>query len=182
MLIQLLIAQPQAIATIARNTPVWVWGLLAALMALGISQLRDRRAGLLRVSIMPAAMTAFSVSGIVSDFGRTPQFATVLAVWLVTAVAVTAAVAPGRSAARYDAATRSYAIPGSVMPLLLIMGIFLTKYGVGIELAMQPQLLRDAGFALPVAAAYGVFSGLFIGRAARLWRLALRPSAQPALA
>ena len=53
----------------------------------------------------------------------------------------------------------------------------LTKYGVGVELAMQPRLVTDSGFVLPVAAAYGVFNGLFTGRAARLWRLALQPAA-----
>jgi hypothetical protein len=182
MLIQLLINHPQAIVTIVQKTPVWVWGLLGALMALGISQLWDRSASLVRVSVMPVAMTGFSAWGLFSAFGSGSQFTTVLAVWLGTAAAVIAAVAPGRSAARYDAASRSYAIPGSVMPLLLIVGIFMTKYAVGVELAMQPQLVRDAGFALPVAAAYGVFSGMFAGRAARLWRLALRPAALPALA
>lgn len=177
MLLQLITQHPQALGTIARNTPTWVWGLLAALMAVGLSQLRDRSASLLRVSIVPVGMTAFSAWGLVSAFGGSPHLAPMLAVWLGSAAVVLAAMAPGRSTARYDAATRTYALPGSVVPLLLIMGIFLTKYGVGVELAMQPQLVADSSFVLPVAAAYGVFNGLFTGRAARLWRLALQPAA-----
>jgi hypothetical protein len=101
----------------------------------------------------------------------------VLAVWLGALAGVTALVAPGRTAATFDAVRREYRIPGSVVPLLLIAGIFLVKWGVGVELALRPQAARDASFALTVAATYGAFSGLFAGRAARLWRLAIRPAA-----
>ena len=59
--------------------------------------------------------------------------------------------------------------------MLLILGVFLTKYVVGVELAMQPALAHDGAYTLAVATIYGVFSGLFVGRAARLWRLTARP-------
>jgi hypothetical protein len=179
MLITLLTQNPSAIVQIVKGTPTWVWGLLAGLVVLGASQLRDRTVSLVRVSIVPVAMTAFSVWGTVSAFGNSHLFGQVLAVWLGVAVAVNAAVAPGRSNATYDAAQRTYRVPGSVMPLLLIAGIFLVKWGVGVELALQPSDIQDTVFALAVAAVYGVFSGLFIGRAARLWRLAFRPAAAP---
>ena len=38
MLFQLVTHQPQAVGRILQGTPVWVWGLLGALMALGLSQ------------------------------------------------------------------------------------------------------------------------------------------------
>lgn len=61
------------------------------------------------------------------------------------------------------------------MPLALILGIFLTKYLVGVELALQPALARDSDFALQIAALYGVFNGLFAAlRALRLWKLVQR--------
>jgi hypothetical protein len=76
----------------------------------------------------------------------------------------------------YDPAQRTFALPGSWIPLALIVGIFLTKYVVGVDLAMQPSLAQDGSYAVPVAAIYGAFSGIFAGRAARLWRLAVRRS------
>ncbi|MBG9387732.1 DUF6622 family protein [Caenimonas aquaedulcis] len=182
MLYQLLANHPEAIVQIVKQTPTWVWGLFSGLMVLGVTQLRDRTQSLARVSIMPVAMTVFSAWGMVSAFGNSPHFTGVLAAWIVTAAIVGAVVSLGDSGARYDAATRSYALPGSVVPLLLIAGIFLTKYWVGVELAMQPQLVRDASFALPVATLYGVFNGLFAGRAARLWKLAHRASPMTAAA
>ena len=43
MLFQLLTDHPEAALTIVQKTPHWVWGLLAALVLLGVSQLRTRR-------------------------------------------------------------------------------------------------------------------------------------------
>lgn len=177
MVLQLLANHPEAFVQILRNTPVWVWGLLAGLLVLGISQLRDRTAGLLRVSMLPVVMTLFSVSGTVSALGGTPQRALSIAAWLIAAVLAFALATRGRHAAHYDPARRLYVLPGSAVPLLLIVGIFLVKYGVGVDLAMAPQLVQDTSYALCVAALYGAFTGVFVGRAARLWRLALRPVA-----
>ncbi len=78
---------------------------------------------------------------------------------------------------RYDAATRRFILPGSPLPLLLILGIFLTKYAVGVTLAMRPALGGETDFALSVAGLYGIFSGILLGRALRLWRLAMVPRA-----
>jgi len=174
MLYDILLHHPEAFAAMLRGTPTWVWGVLAALVVLGLSQLRDRTASLLRTSLVPVGMTAFSAWGMLSAFGGTPIGAEVLSVWIGIAVLVTAALAPGRAAATYDPARREYRMPGSVVPLLLIVGIFVTKWMVGVQLAILPRLAADTAFALPVAAVYGIFTGLFAGRAARLWRLALR--------
>jgi hypothetical protein len=176
MLLQLLATQPEAILPILRNTPTWVWGLLAALLALGISQLRERTAGLARVSLLPVAMTLFSISGTFSALGRSPHVAGVVAAWLVAALLAFALVAPGRAAAQFDPVRRTFRLPGSIVPLLLIVGIFLVKYVVGVELTMAPWLVEGAQYVLTVAALYGAFTGIFVARAARLWRLALRPA------
>jgi hypothetical protein len=182
MLIQLVANHPEALGTIVSRTPAYVWGLLAGLMALGASQLRDRTASLVRVSLMPVGMTIFSIWGTLSAFGNSPVLGQALAVWFATAAVLFTLMFRTQANARYDAATRSYFIPGSVLPLALIAGIFLVKYFVGVELAMAPQLMRDPQYALTVAGLYGAFTGIFVGRAARLWRLALRSPATLAAA
>jgi hypothetical protein len=178
MLIQILAHQPQMLGTIVSRTPVWVWGLLAALLTLGLSQAIGRPMSLRRLTLTPAGMTAFSAWGTVNAFGGSPQFAQVMLVWAGAAAAMFALVAPLSPPAgtRYHPATRSFDVPGSWIPLALILGIFLVKYVVGVELAMQPALARDTQYTLVAGALYGGFSGIFIGRAARLWRLALRPA------
>ena len=182
MLIQILTQHPEAISSILRSTPNWVWGLATALAALGISQLFARRASLTRVLVMPAAMLAFALYGIVSAFAVPGQSVAVLtgvfAAWMVAAAATLGLLSGLRppGAARYHADRREFELPGSLVPLLLITGVFLTKYAVGIEVAMQPTLPRDAGFALSIAAVYGAFNGLFAARAAALWRLSRQAS------
>jgi hypothetical protein len=177
MLLQLLAHHPEALMPILRQTPVWVWGLLASLIALGVSQLRDRQAGVARVSLLPLVMTILSVSGTFSALGNTPHAGLVISAWLGAAVLAFALFAPGRANAQFDPAQRVFHMPGSAVPLLLIVGIFLVKYVVGVDLAMAPQLVREPSYVLSVAALYGAFTGVFIGRASRLWRLALRPAA-----
>jgi hypothetical protein len=178
MLIQLIANRPQILGQIVSNTPVWVWGLLAGLIALGLSQVRDRTVGLRRVSVLPLAMAALSLSGTVTALAGAPNFTAVMLAWAATAVAMLAALGftSPAAATRYDPVTRRFALPGSWFPLALFVGIFLTKYVVGVDLAMQPSLAQDSQYTLVVGAVYGAISGLFAGRAARLWRLALRPS------
>jgi uncharacterized membrane protein len=173
--------QAGMVAQILSRTPLWVWGLLAGLVVLGLTQVRRREAGLPRVTILPVAMAALSLSGIVSAFGAAPA---VLSAWLVAAVLAAAlvmrrAVPAGTT---FDAGTRRFTLPGSWVPLLLILGIFVTKYAVNVATAMQPGLKLEPLFALGITTLYGIFSGLFAGRTLRLVRLALRPAARPALA
>lgn len=179
MLIQLLLQHPQALGPVLKNTPTWVWGLFGVLLALGLSQLRTRSVSALRMALMPAAMTGLSLWGTVSAFGGSPLFGGVVLVWLAAAAAMLGLLArqspPAGTA--YDAARRSFTVPGSWLPLALILAIFLTKYVVGVDLTMQPQLARDSQYALITGALYGLFSGIFAARAARLWRLAMRHAA-----
>lgn len=173
--------QTGMVMQILARTPMWVWGLLAALLVLGFSQTRQRESGLPRVVILPVAMTALSISGIVSAFGATPA---VLGAWLAAALIVATLVVqrPVPAGTAYDAATRQFTLPGSWMPMALILGIFVTKYAVGVATTMHPLLKLEPLFALGITTLYGVFSGLFAGRTLRLLRLALRPAAVPALA
>lgn len=174
MLIQTLIHQPQMLGTILRHTPVWVWGLLAALVVLGVTQLRDRTAGLARVAILPIAMTGLSVWGIAGAFGRSPMLGAVTLTWLAVAAVTFVLFARTQPpvGTRYDAADRTFFLPGSWVPLATILGIFLTRYIVNVDIAMNPGLASDSQYSLAVAALYGVFTATFLGRAARLWRLA----------
>ncbi len=177
MLIQLITQHPQALGAIVQRTPTWVWGLLVALLALGFSQLFNRKLTLRRVIIMPVAMLGMALYGIFSAFGNGGQLTTVLLTWLIAAAASAAlmlrlATPVGTG---YNARSSEFSVPGSSVPLLLILGIFVTKYAVGVELAMQPAQAVDTSFAVPVALLYGAFSGIFIGRALRLlklWRIA----------
>lgn len=179
MLMQLITQQPQVLVPILQRTPIWVWSLLAGLLWLGASQLRDRQTGLVRALLTPLAMTVLSVYGVASVFAPAGQAAAALGTWLVAAAAIAALalwIQPTPPAGtQYLPQVRGFGIPGSSMPLGLILGIFLTKYCVGVELALQPTLANSSEFALQIGMLYGVFNGLLAARALRLWRLAQQP-------
>jgi uncharacterized membrane protein len=171
------------VAQILINTPLWVWGLLAALLALGFSQVRSRTAGLGRIALLPLGLGAFSLYGTVSAFGASP---TVIGSWLAATTLLLLIVTqmPLPAGAHYDGASRQFQLPGSWVPMALIMAIFLTKYVVGVSLVMHLELKANANFSLAIGTLYGVYSGIFAGRAfrlIRLTRLALRPAAAPTL-
>ena len=153
------------------NTPVWVWGLLAALLVLGFNQTKSRIVGLSRVVLLPLSMSALSLYSTPSTFGASP---TVLGRWLLTSALLVLLVTrfPLPAGAGYDSKARQFQLPGSWVPIALILGIFLTKYAVGVSVAMHPELKSHVNFASVVVILYGAFSGIFVGRALRLIRLA----------
>jgi hypothetical protein len=161
------------------HTPKWVFAVFFLLLWIGAKQLLSNSVGLTRVTLMPVAMGALSVYGVVSVFGD--SFGALLG-WAAAAVAMLALVLqrPLPATTCYDAAQRQFHLAGSPVPLMLMMGIFLTKYVVGATLAMHPELRHGAVFGLAIPVLYGAFSGVFAARAVRLWKLAIRTDAMSA--
>lgn len=174
LLTQLLSHHPEAIVDIVRQTPAWVGGLLAFLLALGFSATRGRDVPMGRLVLLPVAMTGLALWGVQSAFGATGHLAALLALWAVCAAAVLAVgsrLAPP-AGTRWNSAARSVHLPGSWVPMALILAVFLMKYGIGVQLAMQPPLAHDTGFAFAVTALYGLLSGFFAARLLSVLRLA----------
>ena len=163
---------------ILAHTPSWVWAVLFALLWWGLAQTAPRRTRLHRVIVLPLAMTSLSLYGTLSVFGAVPaSWLMWLGAGLITLVWVASSGPPAH--VRYDAVARVFSLPGSWVPLTLMMAIFLTKYLVGVMLALQPALAHDTTTAAMVASLYGAMSGLFIGRMVRLLRLAYASAAKP---
>lgn len=163
-------SSPNFFLSILQHTPTWVWALLAGLVALGGSQAVARTVTLRRTRWLPLSMGALSLWGVAAAFGT----AAALAAWAIGGVVAALWVQRRGSAggARWSAANQSFRLPGSWVPLALILGIFGVKFGVGMNLALHPELRQTALFALGASLSYGVFSGIFAGRALVLWRLA----------
>lgn len=160
----------QPFITIVQHTPTWVWGLLAALLALGYAQTRPRRVGPARAALLPAAMLAWSLWSVAAGFGSAPA----LAAWAFGALAAASATAGlgAPAKARWSAAARAFDLPGSWFPMGLIVALFCVKFAVGAGLARQPSLRAELAFASGTSLIFGAFSGVFAGRALALLRLA----------
>jgi hypothetical protein len=155
------------------HTPKWVFVTFAILLWFGARQMLASSVSLTRATLMPAVMISLSLYGVASAFGESSM---ALPAWAAAAMAVLALVLqrPLPATTRYDAAARRFHIAGTAAPLTLMMGIFLTKYIVGVLLAIHPELGHQAAFEIGFSALYGAFTGIFAGRAIRLWRLAIQ--------
>jgi len=159
------------IVRLLAGTPAWVWLLLAALLWLGAAQSVARQVSVARATALPAALGVLSLAGVAITFHGA---AIALAGWAAgLAMALTLGtplVAP--TGARRAAQGAGLHVPGSWVPMALLLALFGVKYGVGASLAFSPELARHSAFAAGIGFAYGSFSGLFLARAASLWRLA----------
>lgn len=152
---------------ILSNTPTWVFGLFMGLLALGFMQTRTRRVGKIPAFILPAGMVALSLAGIQSSFGLSVG---PLAAW---AIALALAALLGYSMFRdrrveYDAAANQFLVPGSWMPLAVIMSIFFAKYAYAVLRAFNAAVISSPFFVVALSGVYGILSGYFAARALNL--------------
>jgi hypothetical protein len=153
------------IAAILANTPIWVWAIFIALLAYGALQMRQRLLTRGVVLLVPAIMIAISLAGTIATFGL--QWGA-LAAWLAgsgAALALNRLWRPSLRELRYRSDEGKFQVPGSVLPLVLMMAIFFTRFAVGVTKALDPALVAQPSFAMAVGAGLGLCSGLFVTRA-----------------
>lgn len=156
---------------ILSRTPLWVFFLFFVLLILGYVQSKNRTLSYGKVSTLPMAMIVLSFYGVISAFGVAPIG---LAFWMV-GVAIAVGFSIKHAAPKgvtFSARTRLFSIPGSWLPLALMMAIFFIKYMVGVVLARQLPMANEATFIGSIGFCYGFFSGIFLARAIFIFRCA----------
>lgn len=160
---------------ILTHTPLWVWALLTALLALGLWQRRQRHVRRGQLLALPLALLVLGLWSMAPGFVAQPLLA---GAWLL---ALLAAAHLGRrlptpAAARWLAAEQRLQLPGSWVPLVIILCIFSLRYATGVSLALHPEWRSMLSAQLPLALAFGTLSGIFLGRALGLRALTLQPA------
>lgn len=158
------------IVAIVSHTPLWVWPLLAFLLYRGWQASRDRETAIPQALAVPLVMLWLSLTGLLGSVAAHPLHA-LLGAGALLLSAVFSFRSRAARALHLDATKRRLIQRGSWQPLLLTAGIFAVKYTAAVLLALHPQLARAAWFALPQAALYGAFSGVFCGRLLRIVHL-----------
>lgn len=158
------------ILQILSHTPLWVWALFAPLLVLGLWQRRARRVARAQLLALPLALLALGLWSMAPVFVSQPVAAVL---WLGAIAAATAAGLrlPRPAAARWLADEARLFLPGSWLPLLLIVAIFSLRYAAGVGHALHPEWRNLATVQLPLALVFGALSGLFLGRALGLLQL-----------
>ena len=154
------------LSQILTRTPIWVWAILAALIFLGTQSLRPRTVKRFTVVIAPIA---FLILGLTTSRG-TIGFAS----WgfaLLAAASFTFFIWKPTSGARYVPEGDQLQMPGSVVPMILMLTIFLLNYIINVTLAVNPALRAELAWQVGPGIVLGALSGLFAGRALTMFRL-----------
>ena len=148
------------VAGILQGTPGWVFALFALLLVLGLRATRPRLVGAQQLLLTPAAFVAWGVASLLARPDAFPLFA---ADWLIAAAAggALAAMTARFDALRVDRAGRRVQLAGSRWPLARNMLIFAAKYGLGVAMALHPDMRGH--LALWDIAVSGASAGYFIG-------------------
>ena len=147
---------------ILAGTPWWVYGLLVALIWLGMQSARLRTVSFSRILIAPVIFIAWGIASLLLR----PNVSDAI-VWLGTAAcaaafAVLVTRIDGIAADRRLGLVR---VPGSFLPLARFLTIFIAKYALAVAASVRPDL-RDVLAPWDVGVS-GLAAGYFLG-----WTLA----------
>lgn len=143
------LAEPaQAAAPIAvqaaTGAPVWVWPLLVALIALGVSRLRDREMPVWRLLLLPAILIGISVVTVLAGGSGLARLVAMTAGLAAGAVAGWASMRNVKVVRLNDGLVF---VKGEYVSLIAILGIFASRFASGFVTATAPQLLEMNGVA-----------------------------------
>jgi hypothetical protein len=155
------------IAQILSHTPVWVYALFFTLLVFGLIQTRTRIVSKVPALLLPAGMVALSLAGINSSFGLRPIPVLAWGTTLIIA-AIVGYVFFRDKRIHYKAADGKFFIPGSWIPLAVMMAIFFAKYVYAVMSAFEAEVISTPTFIGAVSAVYGLLSGYFASRAVNL--------------
>jgi hypothetical protein len=148
------------------NTPLWVWPLLAYLIWQGAQALRARTQPIWRMLIVPLVFFLMGLSRLATarDNGPEPLLA-----WLIAALLFAWLGASRRpQLLAVDRNSKTVTRPGSAMPLVRNITVFLLQYGVAVATAMK--LEPHAAVAIIGHAVSGASAGFFSGWVVALLR------------
>jgi hypothetical protein len=165
---------------ILSHTPIWVFGVLCLLLVFGGMQRFTRSVSVKRAIIVPLAMCLWSLSLLMSRLADSPAFSAAVLSWcgaVALSVLLSWLIAYPHGLLLEDAGRR-VRVPGSFVPLLLMLLIFCARFISAVMLVREPAWRDALSFALGFSVLYGLISGVFLARALGVWRLLRQADAQ----
>ena len=119
--------------------------------------------------ILPVAMLLLSLTGVLRYVGwqLSPLFSWLLGLGLVASLSV---ALTNKNMASFDPNNRKLQIKGSWWPLFVILGIFFTRYALGVATAMGSNMINQPYFQETMSFVLGGWSGFFVARGIIFWR------------
>jgi uncharacterized protein DUF6622 len=153
-------------AEVLQQTPAWVFVLFVCLVYIGYLQSRTRSVVRWQLLIVPAATLCLSLYGTWSAFGANPIG---FAAWSGGAglALIVGRELPRPRSADYPMRGGRLTLPGSWVPMGLIMALFFANYFVSMALATHMLSPRLPAFVGISSFTFGALSATFVARAVR---------------
>jgi hypothetical protein len=166
----------QTAIAILTHTPPWVFALLALLIWQGCVALRPRSQPLPRMLVVPVVFFLMGLSRLVLG-GKSIDL---LLVWVASATIFAAlALYTGPRSVTVDGVTGRIQRPGSVVPLVRNLTVFVLQYAVAVVTAMKLGASWEVATAGQVVS--GACAGYFLGWIIALLRSYRARTAAPAM-
>jgi non-heme chloroperoxidase len=145
---------------IVTNTPLWVWPLMLAVVALGLYGLRPRTVPLVRLAILPLVGLGTSLAGIV----QSPQPGLAAVGWIAALlVLLPVGHAIGRRRQARAVPGGRLEIAGGWFMLLFGLSIFAARYALGVLFGVMPALKTVPLWIVVSGAVGGAIAGIGLG-------------------
>ncbi|KQN19491.1 hypothetical protein ASE86_13600 [Sphingomonas sp. Leaf33] len=148
-------------SSIVTGAPPWVYALLVGLVILGVRRLRTREVPV-AVALLPSiAFLIWSLVG-VAMFARYAGIVPAGGAWLLGAAigAASAVLLPEPAGERL--AGGRVRLPGSAVPLVLYLGVFVVRFACGAWAAIAPAS-ADLATGIGIAVGAAVMARLIVG-------------------
>lgn len=150
-----------------KDTPWWVFVLLAYLIFIGIKALKSQTVSFKKLLILPALFAIWNISWLFTHSeGKYSYFA----LWFIGIVlgGVIGWQFVRTWKVKADHKTKTITLPGSPTTLIFILLVFVIRYIFGYLEAVNPN--PSAEFLEINAGVSGILTGIFIGRTVELYR------------
>lgn len=156
------------------SIPAWVPALLLGLVILGYRQSLPRTVKPAKLIGVAMAMFALSLYGVVSAFGMEPLGLLAWAAGYAASLTLGAQYFASRGLSAKGTLVR---VPGSWVPMALLIAIFGAKFMLGFAASTHAPVLHHLGFITAMSAVLGGLSGGFGARALAVQRYAAAATA-----
>lgn len=150
--------------TFVQGTPLYVWGILAYVIAVGIYFLKDRKSSLAKIALMPCLFIVWSLVSLKGHYGLTTYS---VGAWLVGALIGCSfgwLFSNSNPPRLIDRSKAIFVIPGGAAFMALTLSFFLLKYIRGAAFHMHPEFLQNPKTIVMDLIFTGFLVGFLFGR------------------
>jgi hypothetical protein len=154
------VAQAAGPGDIISHVPLWVWPLMLYVLTMTLRATRERTASLTRLLAIPALFIVWGISGLLT---RQSVGLGLGLDWLVFAgIGAALASCVGRPVVlAVDRERRQVTLAGSWAPFVRVTAIFAARFGLGVTMAVRPDLRGALAWADAAVSGFSVGYFLF---------------------